>query len=109
MSHDILSQVADEIESCPSGLFDKSTNTANLAQLLIHIRCAHNDDTKTDVLFCKSFETPTTAREQHGIEWKTCVEFAVMDDMYFTDTPNKLLPLMKSPFTLDIVDITEIA
>jgi hypothetical protein len=65
-SYDILSQVVDELKNCPSGLFsiqlDQSTDVANLAQLLVYMRCAHINDIKTEFLFRKPLETTTTAR-----------------------------------------------
>jgi hypothetical protein len=42
MTYDILSQVVDEIKSCPSGMFSiklyESTYVAHLAQLLVYVR-----------------------------------------------------------------------
>jgi hypothetical protein len=63
VAYDILSQVVDEIKSCPSGMFsirlDKSTDVMHLAQLLIYVRYVYNDDIKTDFLLCKPSETMT--------------------------------------------------
>jgi hypothetical protein len=84
MAYDILTQVVDEIKSCPSGMFsiqlDESTNVTNLAQLLVYVRHVYNDDIKTEFLLCKPLEITTTTRdifkvvsnvfEEHGIEWK---------------------------------------
>jgi hypothetical protein len=81
MTHDILSQVVDEIKSCRSGIFsiqlDESTDVTHLAQLLLYVRYVYNDDIKTEFLFCKPLKI-TTARdifkvvsdffEEHGIE-----------------------------------------
>jgi hypothetical protein len=40
MAYDILSQVVDEIKSCPNGMFsiqlDESTDVTHLAQLLVY-------------------------------------------------------------------------
>jgi hypothetical protein len=40
MTYDILSQVVDEIKSCPNGMFsiklDESTDVTHLAQLLVY-------------------------------------------------------------------------
>jgi hypothetical protein len=88
MAYDILSQVVDEIKSCPSGMFsiqlDEPTDVMHLAQLLVYVRY-YNDDIKTDFLLCKPLEITTTTRdifevvsnffEEHGIEWKTYVQF----------------------------------
>jgi hypothetical protein len=42
MAYDILSQVADEVKSCPSSMFstqlDESTDVTHLAQLLVYVR-----------------------------------------------------------------------
>jgi hypothetical protein len=66
MAYDILSQVVDEIKSCPSGMFSiklyESTDVTHLAQLLVYVRYVYNDDIKTEFLFCKPLETTTTAR-----------------------------------------------
>jgi hypothetical protein len=66
MAYDILSQVVDEIKSCPSGMFsiqlDESTDVTHLAQLLVYVRYVYNDDTKTEFLFCKPLKTTTIAR-----------------------------------------------
>jgi hypothetical protein len=84
MAYDMLSQVVDEIKSCPSGMFsiqlDESTDVTHLAHLLVYVRNVYNDDIKTEFLLCKPLETTTTARdifkvvsnvfEEHGIEWK---------------------------------------
>jgi hypothetical protein len=83
MAHDILSQVVDEIKSCPSGMFstqlDESTDVMHLAQLLIYIRYVYNDNIKTEFLLCKPLEIMTTRDvfkvvsnffEEQGIEWK---------------------------------------
>jgi hypothetical protein len=84
MAYDILSQVVDEIKSCPSGMFsiqlDESTDVTNRAQLLVCVRYVYNDDIKTEFLLCKPLEITTTTRdifkvvsnlfEEHGIEWK---------------------------------------
>jgi hypothetical protein len=84
MAYDILSQVADEIKSCPSSMFtiqlDESTDVTHLAQLLVCVGYVYSDDIKTEFLLCKPLETTTTARdifkvvsnffEEHGIEWK---------------------------------------
>jgi hypothetical protein len=56
MAYDILSQVADEIKSCPNGMFsiqlDESTDVTHLAQLLVCVRYVYNDDIKTEFLLC---------------------------------------------------------
>jgi hypothetical protein len=84
MAYDILSQVVDEIKSCPSGMFsiqlEESADVTHVAQLLVYFRYVYNNDTKTEFLLCKPLETTTTARdifkvasnffEEHGIEWK---------------------------------------
>jgi hypothetical protein len=84
MAYDILSQVVDEIKSCPSGMFsiqlDDTTDVTHLAQLLVCVRCVYNDDMKTEFLFRKPLESTTTARdifkvvsdffEEHGTECK---------------------------------------
>jgi hypothetical protein len=84
MAYDILSQVVDEIKSCPSGMFIiqlvETTDVTNLAQLLVYGRYVYNDDIKTEFLLCKPLETTTTTRdifkvvsnlfEERGIEWK---------------------------------------
>jgi hypothetical protein len=67
MAYDILSQVADEIKSCPSSMFsiqlDESTDITHLAQLLDYVRYVYHNDIKTEFLFCKPLETTTTARD----------------------------------------------
>jgi hypothetical protein len=88
MAYDILSQVVDEIKSCPTGMFsiqlDESTDVTHVAQLLVYVRYVYNDDIKTEFLLCKPLEITTTTRdifkvvsnffEEHGIEWKNlCV------------------------------------
>jgi hypothetical protein len=88
MAYDILSQVVDEIKSCPSSMFsiqlDELTDVSHLAQILIYVRYVYSDDIKTEFLLCKPLETMTTARyifkvvsnffEEHGIKWKNlCV------------------------------------
>jgi hypothetical protein len=54
MVYYILSQVVDEIKSCPSGMFsiqlDESTDVTHLAQLLVYVRHVYNDDIKLS--FC---------------------------------------------------------
>jgi hypothetical protein len=84
MAYNILSQIVDEIKSCPSGMFstqlNESTDVTHLAQLLIYVRYVYNDDIKTEILFFKTLETTTTTKdifkvvsdffEEHGIEWK---------------------------------------
>jgi hypothetical protein len=51
MAYDVLSQVADEIKNCPSGMFsiqlDESTDVTNRAQLLVCVRYIYTDDMKT--------------------------------------------------------------
>jgi hypothetical protein len=51
MAYYILSQVVDEIKSCPNGMFsiqlDESTDVTHLAQLLVCVRCVYSDDIKT--------------------------------------------------------------
>jgi hypothetical protein len=82
MAYDILSQVVDEVKTCPSGMFSiqlESTDVTHLAQLLVYVRY-YNDDIKTEFLLCKPLEITTTTRdilkvvsnfsEEHGIEWK---------------------------------------
>jgi hypothetical protein len=80
----MLSQVLDEIKSCPSGMFsiklDESIDVMHLSQLLVYIRYVYNDDIKTEFLLCKPLEITTTTRdifkvvsnffEEHGIERK---------------------------------------
>jgi hypothetical protein len=48
MAYDILSQVVDEIKSCPNGMFsiqlDESTDVTHLAQLLVYVRYVYNDE-----------------------------------------------------------------
>jgi hypothetical protein len=88
MAYDILSQVVDEIKSCPNCLFsiqlDESTDVTHLAQFLVYFRYVYNDDIKTEFLLCEPLEITTTTRdifkvvsyffEEHGIEWKNlCV------------------------------------
>jgi hypothetical protein len=67
IAYDILSQVVDEIKSCPNGMFsiqlDESTDVTNLAQLLVYVRYAYNYDIKTEFLLCKPLETTTAARD----------------------------------------------
>jgi hypothetical protein len=46
MAYNILSQVADEIRSCPSGMFsiqlNEATDVRHLAQLLVYVRYVYN-------------------------------------------------------------------
>jgi hypothetical protein len=46
MAYDILSQVVDEIKSCPDGMFsiqlEESTDVTHLAQLLVYVRYIYN-------------------------------------------------------------------
>jgi hypothetical protein len=83
MTYDLLSQVVDEIKSCPSCMFsiqlDESTDVTHLAQLLVYVRYVYSDDIKTEFLLCKLSETTTAGDifkvvsnffEEHGFEWK---------------------------------------
>jgi hypothetical protein len=67
MAYDILSQVVDEIKSCPNGMFsiqlDASTDVSHLAQLLVCVRYVYNDDVETEFLLCKPLETTTTTTD----------------------------------------------
>jgi hypothetical protein len=71
MAYDILSQVVDEIKSCPSGMFsiklNESTDVTHLAQLLVYIRYFYNDDIKTEFLLCKPLENTMTTRYIFGV------------------------------------------
>jgi hypothetical protein len=48
MAYNILSQLVDEIKSCPNGMFsiqlDESTDVTHVAQLLVYVRYVYNDE-----------------------------------------------------------------
>jgi hypothetical protein len=56
MAYDILSQVVDEIKSCPNGMFsaqlDESTDATHLAQVLVYDRYVYSDGIKSEFLLC---------------------------------------------------------
>ena len=67
LSHNIKSQVVQEIKTAPFGLFairlDESIDISSCAQLMVYARYVCNNAFKEEFLFCSALETTTKAAD----------------------------------------------
>ena len=65
MSANVKQQVINEIKASPmfSLQMDESTDVASCSQLLVFVRYVYTEDVKEEFLYCKVFDSTTTAQD----------------------------------------------